>query len=150
MKKKIKSRAHRYNINRPKSRHGRKYSKYKRFLSMMVFTYIKQHLSNIWNSIHEKLSNTKAELKKCVAYKKACSHAFRGNSFFAADKISSKIWQGKKFQSRVDWCFTKCFVRTDCYLDCLKKRYWLIHFEKLEVDMLLLIKVLDVSKNDTL
>ena len=47
MKKKMKSRAHRYDINRPKSRHGRKYSKYKRFLSMMVFTYIKQHLSNI-------------------------------------------------------------------------------------------------------
>ena len=31
----------------------------------------KQHLSNIWCSIREKLSNTEAELKKCVAYKKS-------------------------------------------------------------------------------
>ena len=32
---------------------------------------IKQHLSNIWSSVHEKLSNTEAELKKSVAYKKS-------------------------------------------------------------------------------
>ena len=30
---------------------------------------IKQHLSNIWSSIHEKVSNTEADLKR-VAYKK--------------------------------------------------------------------------------
>ena len=30
----------------------------------------KQHLSNIWGSIYEKLSNTDAELKKSAAYKK--------------------------------------------------------------------------------
>ena len=30
----------------------------------------KQHLSNIWSWIHEKVSNTEAELKKNVAYKK--------------------------------------------------------------------------------
>ena len=30
----------------------------------------KQHLSNIWSSTYEKLSNTEAELKKSVAYKK--------------------------------------------------------------------------------
>ena len=29
---------------------------------------IKQHLSNIWRSVHEKLSYTEAELKKNVAY----------------------------------------------------------------------------------
>ena len=97
MKKKMKSRGHRYDINRPKSRHGHKYSKYKRFLSMMVFTYIKQHLSNIWNSIHETLSNTKAELKKCVAYKKACSHAFRGNSFLRLIKSLAKYDKVKNF-----------------------------------------------------
>ena len=33
---------------------------------------IKQHLSNIWSSIHEKLRTTEAELKKSVAYEKAC------------------------------------------------------------------------------
>ena len=37
---------------------------------MMVID-IKQHLSNIWSSIQEKLSNTEAELKKSVAYKKS-------------------------------------------------------------------------------
>ena len=33
-----------------------------------VFVCIKQHLSNLWSSIYEKLSNTEAELKKSVAY----------------------------------------------------------------------------------
>ena len=31
-------------------------------LSMMVLICIKQHLSNIWSPIHEKLSNTEAGL----------------------------------------------------------------------------------------
>ena len=35
-----------YNINRPRSRHGHKYSKYMKRLSMMLIC-IKQHLSNI-------------------------------------------------------------------------------------------------------
>ena len=34
---------------------------------------IKQHLSNIWSSIHKKVSNTEVELKKGVAYKNACN-----------------------------------------------------------------------------
>ena len=70
MKIKMKNRSHRYDINRPRSRHGHKYSKYKKCLSMMMLICIKQHLSNIWSSVHEKLSNTEAELKKNVAYKK--------------------------------------------------------------------------------
>ena len=42
---------------------------------MMVLC-IKQKLSNIWSSNHEKvkkLSNTDTELKKSIAYKKACN-----------------------------------------------------------------------------
>ena len=39
-------RSHRYNINRPRSRRGHKYSKYKKCLSMMMLISIKQHLSN--------------------------------------------------------------------------------------------------------
>ena len=35
-----------YNINRPRPRHGHKYSKYMKHLSMMLIC-IKQHLSNI-------------------------------------------------------------------------------------------------------
>ena len=39
-------RSHRYNINRPRFRHGHKYSKYKKFFSMMMLVCIKQPLSN--------------------------------------------------------------------------------------------------------
>ena len=52
MKLKIKKCLRRYNINRARSRHGRKYGKYKKCLSMMMFICIKQHLSNIWSSTH--------------------------------------------------------------------------------------------------
>ena len=38
---------------------------------MIMIICIKQHLSNIWSSIHENLSNFEAELKKSVAYKKS-------------------------------------------------------------------------------
>ena len=43
----MKKRSHKYDKNRPKSRLGQKYSKYKKCLSMMMLTRIKQHLSNI-------------------------------------------------------------------------------------------------------
>ena len=64
MKMKIKNRSHIYDINRPRSSRGHKYSKYKNCLSDYDDA-----------SIHEvqftkKLSNTEAELKKSVAYKK--------------------------------------------------------------------------------
>ena len=45
MKMKTTNRSHRYSINRPRSRHGHKYSKYKKCLSMMMLIRIKQHLS---------------------------------------------------------------------------------------------------------
>ena len=64
----MKNKSHRYDINRPKN--GRIYTKYKMCLIIMMFTGIKQHLSNIWSSIHENLSKTDTELKKSVAYKK--------------------------------------------------------------------------------
>ena len=38
-KMKMKNRSHRCDINRPSSRHGHKYSKYKKYLSMMVYIY---------------------------------------------------------------------------------------------------------------
>ena len=50
---KMKSRPHRYDINRPRPRHGRKCIKYKISLSIMMVKGIKQHLSNIWSSIYE-------------------------------------------------------------------------------------------------
>ena len=45
---------------------------------MMMLLYIKQHLSNILSPIHEKLSNTEAELKNTVAYEKiACTQSIK-------------------------------------------------------------------------
>ena len=68
---KMKNRSHRQNIDRPTSRHGHKYRKYKKCLSMTTLIYIKQHLSNIWSSIHEReLSNAEPEVKESFAYKK--------------------------------------------------------------------------------
>ena len=62
---KMKNRSHRYDINRPRSRQEHKCSKYKKCLSMMLICIKLKHL--------KKLSNTKAKLKKSVAYKKACN-----------------------------------------------------------------------------
>ena len=50
----MKSRSQRYNINRPRPKHGHKYNKHEMCLSIMTVICIKQHLSNIWSSIHEK------------------------------------------------------------------------------------------------
>ena len=47
MKMNLKNRSHRQDINGPMFRHGRKYSKYKKFLGMMMLICIKPHLSNI-------------------------------------------------------------------------------------------------------
>ena len=46
MTMKMKNRSHRYNINRPRCRHGRKYSKYM-CLTVMILIFTKQYLSNI-------------------------------------------------------------------------------------------------------
>ena len=47
MKIKMKNRSHRYDINRPRSRHGHKYGTCKKYLTMMMVIYIKKHVSNI-------------------------------------------------------------------------------------------------------
>ena len=52
--------------NRRRSRHEHKYNKYKICLSLMMVICIKQHLSNMLSSIHEKLSNTEDELKSAA------------------------------------------------------------------------------------
>ena len=65
MKKKMKKISPRWDINKLRSKHGHKY---RTSVSMMMLICIKQHLNNIWSSIHEKVSNTEAEFKKSVAY----------------------------------------------------------------------------------
>ena len=64
---------HRYHLNRTRPLHGYRHTKYKTCLTIMVLICIRQHLSNIWSSIHETLSNTEADLKSS-AYKK--NHLF--------------------------------------------------------------------------
>ena len=51
--------------------HGHEYTKYKMYLSIM--TVIKQHLSNVWNLIHEKVKLRKRRLswKKAMLVKKS-------------------------------------------------------------------------------
>ena len=46
MEMKMKNRSHTYDINRPRSRNGHKYCKYKMCLSEMMLIFIEQHLSN--------------------------------------------------------------------------------------------------------
>ena len=47
MRLKMKNRSHRYDINRPRLRHGHKCTKYKMCLSTLMNIGIKQHLSNV-------------------------------------------------------------------------------------------------------
>ena len=49
----MKNRSHRYGINRPRPSHRHKYTKCKMNLNMMMAICIKEHLSQIWTSIHE-------------------------------------------------------------------------------------------------
>ena len=66
--------SHRYDINRSRSRHGRKYSKYKKRLIMVMLLCIKQHLNNIWSSIHEKVKQHWGWVeKKALLIKKTCN-----------------------------------------------------------------------------
>ena len=73
MRLKVKNRIRRYYINRPRPRHGHKYTKYKICLSIIMVLCIEQHLSNICSSIHEKVKQHWGWVEKSFAYKKACT-----------------------------------------------------------------------------
>ena len=59
-----KKRVHRYDINRPRSRHRDKYAKYKMCLAKILVICIRQHLSNFRSTIYEKIKAL--PIKKCV------------------------------------------------------------------------------------
>ena len=61
IKMKLKDKSHRYDINRPTSRNEHKYIKYK----------ISQYKNACIYQATPKLSNTEAELKNSIAYKKS-------------------------------------------------------------------------------
>ena len=62
----MKNRSHRYGINGPRPRHGQKYTKYKICLGILMVIYIKQYLSNIWRSVHEKVKQYWGWVEKSV------------------------------------------------------------------------------------
>ena len=68
---KMKNRSHRYDMNRPRPRHGHTCTKYEMCLSILMVICIKQHLSNIWSSIHEKVKQHWGwvEKKACISRK---------------------------------------------------------------------------------
>ena len=61
----------RCNINTTRSRNGYEYATYKMCLSMIIVMWNKQHLSNIWSWIHEKVKQHWDWVEKSVAYKKS-------------------------------------------------------------------------------
>ena len=67
---KMQSSSQKKDTSRPRPRHGHKYAKNKLCLSIMMVIRIMQHLSDIWNSVHE---NVKQTWEKRDAYKKACN-----------------------------------------------------------------------------
>ena len=72
MRLKIKKRSWRYDINWSRPRHRHNYTKYKMCLSIMMVVCIKQHLSNIWTSVHDKVKQHWDWVeKKNVTYKKS-------------------------------------------------------------------------------
>ena len=57
----------------------------------------RQHLSNIWSSIHEKLSNTAAKLKKSVAYKKSAYTEYKD-----CDQRSPQMFEKSFHRDRIE------------------------------------------------
>ena len=55
--------------NKPRPRHRHNHTEYKTCLSIMMVICIKQHLRNIWSSIHEKVKQHWGWVEKSVAYK---------------------------------------------------------------------------------
>ena len=64
MKMKIKNRSYRYDINGPRSRHGHKYSKYRKGLVWWCLCLSSNTYATFEGQFMKKFSNTEAELKK--------------------------------------------------------------------------------------
>ena len=66
MEVKMENKSYRYDINRPKRRHGHKYTNnIKCVFNMMILICIKLHLSNICSSIHGKVKQHWGWAKAC-------------------------------------------------------------------------------------
>ena len=108
MRLKMKNRSHRYDMNRSWPKRSPKYTKNKMYLIIIVIG-IKQHLSNIWSSVHEKVKQHWDWVKKSVAYKKS--------------KYQNLVFNGRVFINEFcywqDWreeLFSLAFAIMECEL----------------------------------
>ena len=63
----------RYDTNRIRPGPGQRYTKYKIYLSIMMVIWTKQHLNNIWSSIHEEVKEHWGWVwKKALLIEKNC------------------------------------------------------------------------------
>ena len=71
--------------NRPRPKHGHKYTKREMCLIIMMVIGIKQHLSNILSSIHEKIKQHWDWVKKSFAFKKSvyCTKFLSNSKLFS-------------------------------------------------------------------
>ena len=70
----MKNRSHRYDIDKPRPRHGHNYTIYKMYFNIMVTICIKQYLRNIWSSIYEKVKQHWGWVEKKCCLQKECVH----------------------------------------------------------------------------
>ena len=99
----MKYRSQRYNINRLKPRNRHKYSKHKLSLSIMMVIYTKQHLTNIWISVHEKVKQRWGWVEKSVTYKKA-RNSLRFVQLEANFDYNTKIYRTEIYQEEITQC----------------------------------------------
>ena len=70
-RRKMKFETYGYDTNRPWPKYGHKYTKCKICHITIMIIGIKQHLRNIWSSIHGKVNHHWDCVEKCVAHKKS-------------------------------------------------------------------------------
>ena len=97
---KMNNRSHRYDLNRPRPRHGHRCTQYKTCLSIMIVTCIKQHLSTIWSSIHQKVKQHWGWVQKKRYLSKKASNEFSAIGWSTSQlmllvtylRLASSIW----------------------------------------------------------
>ena len=93
----MKSKSKRYDLNRPRPRHGHKYTKYKMCLNIMMVICIKQHLSIIGSSIHGKVIKKKRVAENIQQVRvgvKLLLDIFPGDNLKGKYRSTAQCWMG--------------------------------------------------------